>query len=480
MKNLGPLQEKYELAKFQNWMAEQNYSYISSLIDSYLTEAPVASATASPQAQQAAPAPAQPAQPVTQPAPAPAPAQQAAPAPAAAPAQPAQPASQPAPAPAQQAAPAQQTPQTPQQAVQQISKQELPSVVDKLIQQIAKTDPNSLAQLKQAVDSNDVNAVNAIIKSYSAKNPVKETTVEEIIVNECVQYFYKIGDIGSIKKLEEFINSGGDTSIIIEHVNEVYSPNVLLEFYQEFYLNEAPAPAAAPAAPAGAPAAGGRNPGLISRGFNYLKGLFKGASSKISDWIGTYGPWSLLGAIAGAGLTGASGATVGAAVLPLIKAALSRYSGGGSTSTSSISGSAEPGASPRPPSPRRKRDGGGGGGRGGGIPAGGFHQHIYNTAAGRDATVAGGNTGQRRQATSKKPSAAQRQALLRLQNLKKMNTAARTKYTNPKYGTGVRGWGAEKAALEKSLRKAGLITENFNLQFDSVYNDIIANFNKNE
>jgi hypothetical protein len=250
MKNLSPLQKKYEVATLQNWIAEQQYNRIEFLVNSYLTEAAPVSGTT----------------------------------------------------PAQQA-----QPQNIQQAVQQVPKQQLPSLIDQLVGQIAKTNPQAFAELQAAVQSNNINAINQIIKKYSAQAPVKETTIEEVIIDECVKYAYANKDFVTIQKLREFVQSDGDTRIITDHINNSCSPDVIIEAYQELYSE-------------------GVGDYLISNIGKGIKTVGKGIASGLGDmfgrlgkFVGKYGPWSALGyALAG---------PAGSAVVPLVKAALNRWSG---------------------------------------------------------------------------------------------------------------------------------------------------------
>ena len=258
MKNLSPLQKKYEVATLQNWIAEQQYNRIEFLVNRYLTEAPAV--------------------------------------------------------PTQQPASQQAQPQNLQQAVQQVPKQQLPSLIDQLVGQIAKTNPQAFAELQTAVQSNNVNAINQLIKKYSTQAPVKETTIEEVIIDECVKYAYANKDFVTIQKLHEFVRSGGDTRIITEHISNNCSPDNIIEAYQELY-SEAEA--------ADKPEGGG-----------FLKTIGKGIASglgnmfsRLGKFVGKYGPWSALGwAMAG---------PAGATVVPLVKAALNKWSGSVGSTTAS-------------------------------------------------------------------------------------------------------------------------------------------------
>jgi len=262
MKNLGLLQKKYELAAIQNYIAEQQYNRIQFLINNYLTEAPVASA----QQQQT------------------------------------------------------NQPQNLQQAVQQVPRQQLPTLIDQLIGQIAKTDPQAFAALQAAVQSNNANAINQIISKYSAQAPVRETTIEEVIIDECVKYAYENNDIVTIQKLHEFVESGGDTKIITNFISENCSFESTILGYQEIY-SEAWKDIASNIGK-GLKAAG---KGLASGLSAGLEKLFGGAGK----FIGKYGPWAALGAVAGG--------PIGAAAVPLIKAALNKWSGTVSTGSSTNS-----------------------------------------------------------------------------------------------------------------------------------------------
>ena len=184
----------------------------------------------------------------------------------------------------------QQPAQSQQAPAEQIKPQDLPGIINTIVDQL-KNDPQALSELQAAVDSNNIQAVQQLIAKHSAK-------IQQVIAS------YQATLEKDIQKLVENIYTLPDNERIVHgikmFIESNYNEDVLKEFdpdYEDNLLN------------------------LYREGIG--SDIWQGIKN-IGSWAGKqifkYGPWAALGAVAGGPL--------GAMAMPLLAKALDSIKGG--------------------------------------------------------------------------------------------------------------------------------------------------------